>query len=253
MSQSQQSALPVVLAAGLGTRMKSSKPKVLHELCGRPMLSYVLDAAEDAGHRRPLVVYSPPTAAITEVFADRADFALQETPLGTADAVRAALAVAPADVAEVLVLSGDVPLVDPDLLAELVDLRRARGAVMALISVHALDPEGLGRVIRSYDGGQVLRIVEQKDASPEDLSVDEINAGIYAFDAAWLRGRIGDVSRRRSRASSTCRRWSSWRARIAGRSFLSLSRTTAPSAASTTGRSWPRPSSSFGWPSTKAT
>ncbi len=193
MSQSQQSALPVVLAAGLGTRMKSSKPKVLHELCGRPMLSYVLDAAEDAGHRRPLVVYSPPTAAITEVFADRADFALQETPLGTADAVRAALAVAPADVAEVLVLSGDVPLVDPDLLAELVDLRRARGAVMALISVHALDPEGLGRVIRSYDGGQVLRIVEQKDASPEDLSVDEINAGIYAFDAAWLRGRIGDV------------------------------------------------------------
>ena len=64
MSQSPQSVLPVVLAAGLGTRMKSSKPKVLHELCGRPMLAYVLDAAEDAGHRRPLVVYSPPTAAI---------------------------------------------------------------------------------------------------------------------------------------------------------------------------------------------
>ena len=193
MSQSSHSALPVVLAGGLGTRMKSSKPKVLHELCGRPMLAYVLDAAEDADRRRPLVVYSPPTAAIVDVFADRADFALQESPRGTADAVRAALAVAPADVAEVLVLSGDVPLVDPELLAELLDLRRAREAVMAIVSVHALNPEGLGRVIRSDDGGQVIRIVEQKDATPEDLQVDEINSGVYAFDAAWLRGRIGDV------------------------------------------------------------
>ena len=193
MSQSSHSALPVVLAGGLGTRMKSSKPKVLHELCGRPMLAYVLDAAEDADRRRPLVVYSPPTAAIVDVFADRADFALQESPRGTADAVRAALAVAPADVAEVLVLSGDVPLVDPELLAELLDLRRAREAVMAIVSVHALNPEGLGRVIRSDDGGQVIRIVEQNDATPEDLQVDEINSGVYAFDAAWLRGRIGDV------------------------------------------------------------
>jgi bifunctional UDP-N-acetylglucosamine pyrophosphorylase/glucosamine-1-phosphate N-acetyltransferase len=193
MSQSPESVLPVVLAAGLGTRMKSSKPKVLHELCGRPMLSYVLDAAEEVGHRRPLVVYSPPTAAITEVFADRADFALQETPLGTADAVKAALAVAPADAAELLVLSGDVPLVDPDLLAELIDLRRARGAAMALVGVHTLDPEGLGRVVRSDDGGQVLRIVEQKDATPDELEIDEINAGVYVFDGPWLRGRIGDV------------------------------------------------------------
>ena len=123
----------------------------------------------------------------------RADFALQGTPLGTADAVKAALAVAPADVAEVMVLSGDVPLVDPDVLAELLDLRRARDAVMAIVSVHALDPEGLGRVIRSDDGGQVLRIVEQKDAVPEELEIDEINSGLYAFDAAWLRKRIGDV------------------------------------------------------------
>jgi bifunctional UDP-N-acetylglucosamine pyrophosphorylase/glucosamine-1-phosphate N-acetyltransferase len=193
MNQSPESVLPIVLAAGLGTRMKSNKPKVLHELCGRSMLSYVLDAAEEVGHRRPLVVYSPPTAAITEVFADRADFALQEAPLGTADAVKAALAVAPADAAELLVLSGDVPLVDPDLLAELIDLRRARSAAMALVGVHALDPEGLGRVVRSDDGGQVLRIVEQKDATPDELEIDEINAGVYVFDGPWLRGRIGDV------------------------------------------------------------
>ena len=193
MSQNSESVLPVVLAAGLGTRMKSRRPKVLHELCGRPMLAYVLDVAHEVSGRRPLVVYSPATQAITEVFAADADFALQAEPLGTADALRAALAAVPAEIAEILVLSGDVPLVQPDLLAELVDIRRARNAAMALVAVHAADPSGLGRVVRSEDGGQVLRVVEDRDADPEELEIEEINAGIYAFDAEWLRGRIGDV------------------------------------------------------------
>ena len=183
----------MVLAAGLGTRMKSRQPKVQHELCGRPMLAFVLDAALEVSGRRPLVVYSPATAGLTEVFADRADFALQPEPLGTADAVRAAIAAAPESVDEILVLSGDVPLVQTDLLAELIDIRRARNAAVALLAVHSAEPEGLGRVIRSEDGGQVLRIVEDKDATPEELEIEEINAGVYAFDAAWLRGRIGDV------------------------------------------------------------
>jgi bifunctional UDP-N-acetylglucosamine pyrophosphorylase/glucosamine-1-phosphate N-acetyltransferase len=173
--------------------MKSRKPKVLHELCGRPMLGLVLDAAQEIGGRRPLVVYSPATAVITEVFADEADFALQAEPRGTADAVRSAMGAAPDDVAEILVLSGDVPLVQAYLLAELIDLRRARNAAVAIVSVHSNDPEGLGRVIRSADGGQVLRIVEEKDGTPKELEIEEINAGVYAFDAAWLRRRIGDV------------------------------------------------------------
>jgi bifunctional UDP-N-acetylglucosamine pyrophosphorylase / glucosamine-1-phosphate N-acetyltransferase len=193
MSQTSDNVLPVVLAAGLGRRMKSRKPKVLHELCGRPMLAYVLDAAREVTGRRPLVVYSPATAMSTEIFADVADFALQAEPRGTADALRAAMAAAPADVAEILVLSGDVPLVQTDLLAELVDMRRARNAAVALVSVHAADPAGLGRVVRSEDGGQVLRIVEDREATADELEIDEINAGVYAFDAEWLRGRIGDV------------------------------------------------------------
>jgi bifunctional UDP-N-acetylglucosamine pyrophosphorylase/glucosamine-1-phosphate N-acetyltransferase len=193
MNEPASRVLPVVLAAGLGTRMKSSRPKVLHELCGRPMLAHVLDAAEQAGAARPLVVYSPPTAAIAEAFGDRADFALQQTPLGTADAVRAALAVAPVEAAEILVLSGDVPLVDPGMLTELIELRRARQAAVALIAVQTLEPDGLGRVVRDEEG-DVLRIVEQKDATPDELDIDEINAGLYAFDAAWLRARIGDVA-----------------------------------------------------------
>jgi bifunctional UDP-N-acetylglucosamine pyrophosphorylase/glucosamine-1-phosphate N-acetyltransferase len=193
MTQQSESVLPVIMAAGLGTRMKSSKPKVLHELCGRPMLAFVLDAAHDVSGRRPLVVYSPATAVVKDLFAGDADFALQAEPLGTADAVKAAIAVADEETGEILVLSGDVPLVQTDLLAELIDLRRARHAAVALVSVHSNDPEGLGRVVRSDDGGQVLRIVEQKDATPDELEIDEINAGVYAFDAAWLRRRIGDV------------------------------------------------------------
>lgn len=193
MSQPAANVLPVVLAAGLGARMRSSRPKILHELCGRPMLAYVLDAADAVGGRRPLVVYSPATAAIIEVFADRADFALQAAPLGTADAVRAALAATPDDVTELLVLSGDVPLVDPEILIELTEMRRAESAVMALIAVQSLEPEGLGRVVRDEGGEQVLRIVEEKDATRDELEIGEINAGIYAFDAAWLRRRVGDV------------------------------------------------------------
>jgi bifunctional UDP-N-acetylglucosamine pyrophosphorylase/glucosamine-1-phosphate N-acetyltransferase len=142
------------------------------------MLAFVLDAALEVSGRRPLVVYSPATAGLTEVFADRADFALQPEPLGTADAVRAAIAAAPESVDEILVLSGDVPLVQTDLLAELIDIRRARNAAVALLAVHSAEPEGLGRVIRSEDGGQVLRIVEDKDATPEELEIEEINAGV---------------------------------------------------------------------------
>jgi bifunctional UDP-N-acetylglucosamine pyrophosphorylase/glucosamine-1-phosphate N-acetyltransferase len=193
MIQSNAGILPVILAAGLGTRMKSRRPKVLHELCGRPMLTFVIAAAQEVSGRRPLVVYSPATATLTEVFADEADFALQPTPCGTADAVRAAMAVAPESAGEILVLSGDVPLVQVDLLAELIDIRRARNAAVALVAVHSSEPEGLGRVVRSDDGGQVLRIVEDKDATPEELEIGEINAGVYAFDAVWLRRRITDV------------------------------------------------------------
>jgi bifunctional UDP-N-acetylglucosamine pyrophosphorylase / glucosamine-1-phosphate N-acetyltransferase len=184
----------LVLAAGLGTRMKSRIPKVLHPLLGRPMLAYVLSAAEEATGRRPLVVYSPPTDRVREAFSRVADFVLQDEPRGTGDAVRAAVAALPEDAADVVVLSGDVPLVAPELIAELAEARRADGAVMTLVTFEALDPGRLGRVIRDpEDEDGVLRIVEAKDATPAELGEAEVNAGIYAFDAAWLCGRIGDL------------------------------------------------------------
>jgi bifunctional UDP-N-acetylglucosamine pyrophosphorylase / glucosamine-1-phosphate N-acetyltransferase len=187
----------VVLAAGLGTRMKSATPKVLHHLCGRPMLAYVLDAwAEIAAGgdatERPVVVYSPAVDAIRPAFDLRADFALQPEPRGTGDAVRAALSSVPHEAAEILVLSGDVPLVTGDDLQGVLDARREDDAAVALATVFAADPGRLGRVIRS-EFGTVESIVEAKDASEEELVNNEVNAGLYAFDAAWLRRRIGSL------------------------------------------------------------
>jgi bifunctional UDP-N-acetylglucosamine pyrophosphorylase/glucosamine-1-phosphate N-acetyltransferase len=186
------SLIAVVLAAGLGTRMRSRRPKVLHPLLGEPMVAYVLAAAEAATGQRPLVVVSPSTAEVRDAFADRADFAVQAHPRGTADALRAALEALPAMSDEVLVLSGDVPLVDAGLLAELATARREHDAAMALVSVAVDEPASLGRVVRG-DDGRIQRIVEASDASADELAVGEINAGIYAFEVAWLRRRLGDV------------------------------------------------------------
>jgi UDP-N-acetylglucosamine diphosphorylase/glucosamine-1-phosphate N-acetyltransferase len=177
--------------------MKSALPKVLHPLCGRPMLAYVLDAwasTEDGSSSgRPVVVFSPTVAAMIDVFAERAVFALQDEPRGTGDAIAAALVVVPADATEILVLSGDVPLVTGADLDAILDARREDDAAIALASVFAADPAQLGRVVRG-EFGTVERIVEAKDATPEELAGNETNAGLYAFDAEWLRRRIGALA-----------------------------------------------------------
>src|SRR6266702_206517 len=117
VSGADPSAVAVILAAGLGTRMRSGTPKLLHPILGRPLLSYVVDAARAATpEHRPIVVTSPATAGVRDAFAGEVDFALQAEPIGTGDAVRAALDVLPADAAEVLVLNGDVPQLRPELL-----------------------------------------------------------------------------------------------------------------------------------------
>jgi bifunctional UDP-N-acetylglucosamine pyrophosphorylase/glucosamine-1-phosphate N-acetyltransferase len=182
----------IVLAAGLGTRMKSRVPKVLHPLCGRPMIGFVLDAAYGATGTRPIVVYSPATVDVRDAVTGRADTALQDEPRGTGDALKAALAVLPDEAEEILVVSGDVPLVKADLLAALLEARALDHAAMALVAVDALDPTGLGRVVRT-EGGTVERIVEDKDATDEERQITEVNAGLYALDAHWLRRRIGDL------------------------------------------------------------
>jgi bifunctional UDP-N-acetylglucosamine pyrophosphorylase/glucosamine-1-phosphate N-acetyltransferase len=180
------------MAAGLGTRMKSRTPKLLHRLAGRPMVAYVVDAGQEATGRRPVVVTSPATAGVRDALGDVADYALQSEPRGTGDAVASALAAIPDDAEEILVLTGDAPLLEADLLTELLEERRMDLAAIALVAVDAIEPGNLGRVIRD-DAGTVDRIVEKKDATDEEIAVNEINSGLYAFDATWLRSRIGDL------------------------------------------------------------
>jgi bifunctional UDP-N-acetylglucosamine pyrophosphorylase/glucosamine-1-phosphate N-acetyltransferase len=157
------------------------------------MLDYVLDAwestADGAASGRPVIVYSPSVEAVTAAFAERGTFALQESARGTGDAVRAALQIVPADAAEILVLSGDVPLVTGSDLDAVLEARRQDDAAIALASVFAADPARLGRIVRG-DFGTVERIVEANDATSDELDGNEVNAGVYAFDADWLRRRI---------------------------------------------------------------
>ncbi|HUP82961.1 MAG TPA: bifunctional UDP-N-acetylglucosamine diphosphorylase/glucosamine-1-phosphate N-acetyltransferase GlmU [Candidatus Limnocylindria bacterium] len=176
----------VILAAGLGTRMRSRTPKVLHPILGRPMLAYVIDAARAATGARPLVVYSPKTEALREAFATRAAFALQKKPQGTGDALAAAVAALPEEATEIVVLSGDVPLVEAASVSAMLNARRRARAAMALAVVEMDDPAGYGR-IQGGPGGTVKRIVEEKDANERQRAGNLVNAGLYAFDVRWLR------------------------------------------------------------------
>lgn len=182
------------MAAGLGTRMKSRLPKVLHEVCGRPMLAYVIEAAHEATGHKPLVVYSPQTEQICATFSGQADFALQQSPNGTGDAVRAALDSLPRDVTDVCVLSGDVPLIEAASVDLLLDERRKAKTPMALAAVEFEDPTDYGRVELGPDR-TVKRIVEERDATTEERAIRLINAGLYAFDAGWLREAVGRLSK----------------------------------------------------------
>jgi bifunctional UDP-N-acetylglucosamine pyrophosphorylase / glucosamine-1-phosphate N-acetyltransferase len=150
------------------------------------MLAYVVDAAHAATAEKPLVVYSTSVEAITAVFAEEADFALQPEPRGTGDALRAAVEALPADVDEVVVTYGDVPLIEPESMSAMLDGRRASGAPMALGAIELDDAGRYGRVVIGADGS-VERIVEFKDASVDEREIMLINTGLYAFDAAWLR------------------------------------------------------------------
>ena len=186
------SAIAIVLAAGLGTRMRSRQPKVLHLICGRPMLAYALDAARAATAADPLVVVSPATMQIRDAFDGQAAFAVQDEPRGTADALRVALAGLAEDVDEVLVIGGDTPFLRSETLEALLAERRARGAGLALLTTRMAEPDGYGRIVRDQDG-RVTRIVEEKDATADERAIDEVNAGVYAVAAAWARRRLGDV------------------------------------------------------------
>ncbi len=174
----------VVLAAGAGTRMKSKKPKVAHEVLGKPLVNWVVDAANQAGVDQCVVVVGHGRELVEPLLQD-VIIAVQEQRLGTADAVAAAKEALAGFEGSVLVLSGDCPLITPQTIERLAQLREENDAAVALLTMALDDPFGYGRIIRAEDG-TVLRIVEQKDATPEEAAVTECNAGFYCFDGAFL-------------------------------------------------------------------
>jgi bifunctional UDP-N-acetylglucosamine pyrophosphorylase / glucosamine-1-phosphate N-acetyltransferase len=180
----------VVLAAGEGTRMRSAVPKVLHPLCGRPIIAWPVLAAQRAGARRVVVVDNP-GRKLEGHLPDGVEIAVQEAPNGTADAVAAAAGHFD-DESTVVVINGDVPLITPEELTALVQAHEASGAAATMATMELDDPGQLGRVLRDADGN-VERVVEAKtpgDATAEELAIREANTGVYAFQGGHLRATL---------------------------------------------------------------
>lgn len=186
----------IVLAAGHGTRMRSTRPKPLHLLVGRPLVRHVLDALVDCDVDRVVVVVGHEAEAVTKKLQEAPEpFTVEmvEQPVqrGTGDAVAVGLTGIPDDDLEggedgdVVVLPGDTPLLRPETIADLVAEHRLSGAACTLLTARLDDPTGYGRVLRDKEG-RVRRVVEQRDANPEEQAVDEINTSIYVFRRSLL-------------------------------------------------------------------
>ncbi len=187
----------VILAAGKGTRMKSGKAKVLHELFFKPMLQHVLDAVAAAGiQRQAVVVGHQREAVLASLAAYRISPVVQEEQLGTGHAVLCAEAAC-AEAGLVMILCGDTPLIRPETLRELLRRHKESGAALTLMSTELDNPFGYGRIISGADG-QVLRIIEEKDADEAQRAVREINAGIYLADRSFLFAALRQVGRNNS-------------------------------------------------------
>lgn len=175
----------IILAAGKGTRMKSRYPKVLHKICGQPMVRHVIDAAREAGVENNIVVIGHGAESVKETLAGQANFAVQSEQLGTGHAVMQAEEALKDFAGDVLVLCGDTPLVTAHTIRQLVAFHREQGSAATVLTAEMAEPGAYGRIIRD-EKNQVTRIVEQKDASPNELAIREINTGMYCFSAPKL-------------------------------------------------------------------
>ena len=188
----------VVLAAGEGKRFKSSTPKVLHALCGKPLLSYVLEALEPVQSTRTVLVVgrgaSEVKATVKATTKRRLTFALQEKQMGTGDAARVADDALGKFAGDVLILPGDSPLLTTETLKALVEHHRTTRAAATVLTAELDDPSGYGRIIRSA-AGSVERIVEHVDATAEERRTKEVNTSVWVFDRDALRAALTKIDR----------------------------------------------------------
>lgn len=175
----------VILAAGMGTRMKSKMPKVLHTVCGKPLSKWVIDASKAAGADKVCAVVGHKAETVKEVLGDVCEFALQAEQKGTGHAVMQAIDVIKNSKGEVVILNGDTPLITAETINKAIEYHKNNGNQATVITAILDDATGYGRIVRDNDGS-VLKIVEQKDASKEEKKINEVNSGMYVFDAQSL-------------------------------------------------------------------
>lgn len=175
----------VILAAGQGTRMRSNLPKVLHSIAGQPMVRYAIDSARAVTGEKPVVVVGHGAEMVQETVSGDALFAVQEQQLGTAHAVRSAESLIAGQSDLVLVFYADMPLLTVETLTRLVEIQKKNTGPLTMLTVVLPDSHGFGRIIRKPDG-TVKAIVEEAQATPEELAVRELNAGAYCFRSDWL-------------------------------------------------------------------
>jgi len=175
----------VLLAAGQGTRMKSDLPKVLHPLCGRPMLWHVLEALKDAATEKPVVIVGHAAEEVKKYLGDSAECVVQEPQLGTGHAAMQAESLLMGKTDYVIVTYADMPLLRGDTFQRLLETQRLNSGPLSLLTVIADDPRGFGRILRKADG-TVEAIVEEYVATPEQQKIRELNVGAYCFKADWL-------------------------------------------------------------------
>ncbi len=183
----------IVLAAGKGTRMKSKLYKVLHPVCGKPMVQHVVDHVMSVGVQNIVTVVGHGAELVKTQIGDHSEYALQAEQLGTAHAVIQAAPMLKDKEGTTLVICGDTPLISPETIQALFDEHERLQAKATILTAHLEDSTGYGRIIRG-ENGSVIKIVEHKDASPEELTVQEINTGTYCFDNKALFEALNEVN-----------------------------------------------------------
>lgn len=182
----------LVLAAGHGSRMRSTTPKVLHRVAGKTMIDWVLDAVAPLTQSKPITVIGVGAESVQAHVGDRSDFVLQTEQLGTGHAVQQAQAKLGDNHGVTLIMSGDTPMFRPETLAEFVQTHQNSKNAVTVLTAIADDPTGYGRIVRA-DDDTVLKIVEQKDASVTERRIQEINTGVYVFDNQLLFEALSQV------------------------------------------------------------
>lgn len=182
----------IILAAGKGTRMKSNLPKVLHRLEGQPLVEHVLQTARQVNPTQIVLVIGHQADLVRQTVGNSVLYTEQTAQLGTGHAVAQAEALLRDHPGNILVLYGDMPLLKPSTLRQLIDLQAGNSGPLTILTVMAEEPRGFGRIARD-EKGAVIAIMEESDCTPEQLAIKELNVGVYCVRASWLWPNLAKI------------------------------------------------------------